>query len=79
MPLLSNMLGYSVTPYPMDFGIAGDTFDLTINGISPSINTVTKAYNTVYIKSNSELQFSYVSTFRISSQTGHSNLVGRAL
>ena len=61
MPLLSNMLGYSVTPYPMDFGIAGDTFDLTINGISPSINTVTKAYNTVYIKSNSELQFSYVS------------------
>ena len=31
MPLLSNMLGYSVTPYPFDFGIAGDTFDLTIN------------------------------------------------
>jgi hypothetical protein len=61
MPLLSNMLGYSVTPYPFDFGIAGDTFDLTINGVSPSINTVTKAYNTVYIKSNSELQFSYVS------------------
>ena len=27
MPLLSNMLGYSVTPYPFDFGIAGDTFD----------------------------------------------------
>ena len=45
MPLLSNMLGYSVTPYPFDFGIAGDTFDLTINGVSPSINTVTKAYN----------------------------------
>ena len=61
MPLLSNMLGYSVTPYPVDFGIAGDTFDLTINGEAPSINTVTKAYNTVYIKSNSQLQFSYVS------------------
>ena len=34
-----------MTPYPFDFGIAGDTFDLTINE-SPSINTVTKAYNT---------------------------------
>ena len=29
MPLLSNMLGYQVTPYPSNFGIAGDGFDLT--------------------------------------------------
>ncbi len=60
MPLLSNMLSYDVTPYPANFGIAGDGFDLTINGEAPSIDTVTGAYATMYIKSNSDLDFSFL-------------------
>ncbi len=62
MPLLSNMLAYHLTPYPLDFGIAGESFDLSINGEAPSIDTVTGAYATKYIKSNSDLDFSYVTT-----------------
>ena len=62
MPLLSNMLGYQVTPYPSNFGIAGDGFDLTVNGEAPSIDTVTGAYATMYIKSNSELDFSFLTS-----------------
>lgn len=60
MPLLSNMLAYDVTPYPANFGIAGDGFDLTINDNAPSIDTVTGAYATMYIKSNSDLDFSFI-------------------
>lgn len=60
MPLLSNMLAYDVTPYPANFGIAGDGFDLTINEQAPSIDTVTGAYATMYIKSNSDLDFSFL-------------------
>jgi len=60
MPLLSNMLGYEVTPYPSSFGIAGDGFDLTVNGEAPSIDTVTGAYEVMYIKSNSDLSFSFI-------------------
>ena len=60
MPLLSNMLSYHVTPYPTSFGIAGDGFDLTINEEAPSIDTVTGAYATMYIKSNSDLDFSFL-------------------
>jgi hypothetical protein len=62
IPLLSNMLAYHLTPYPSDFGIAGESFDLTINGEAPSIDTVTGAYATMYIKSNSDLDFSYVTS-----------------
>jgi hypothetical protein len=62
IPLLSNMLSYHLTPYPSDFGIAGESFDLTINGEAPSIDTVTGAYATMYIKSNSDLDFSYVTS-----------------
>ena len=60
MPMLSNMLSYHVTPYPTNFGIAGDGFDLTINEEAPSIDTVTGAYATMYIKSNSDLDFSFL-------------------
>ena len=62
IPLLSNMLSFHLTPYPSDFGIAGESFDLTINGEAPSIDTVTGAYATMYIKSNSDLDFSYVTS-----------------
>lgn len=54
------MLSYHVTPYPTSFGIAGDGFDLTINEEAPSIDTVTGAYATMYIKSNSDLDFSFL-------------------
>ena len=62
IPLLSNMLGYHLTPYPVDFGIAGESFDLTINGETQAIDTVTGAYATKYIKSNSDLDFSFITT-----------------
>ena len=62
IPLLSNMLSYHLTPYPSDFGIAGESFDLTINGEAPSIDTVTGAYATMYIKSNSNIDFNYVTS-----------------
>jgi len=61
IPLLSNMLAYHLTPYPTDFGIAGDSFDLTINGQSAVLDPTTGAYRVKYIKSNAELEFSYVS------------------
>ena len=62
MPLLSNMLAYQVTPYPTSFGIAGDGFDLTVNDEAPSLDTVTGAYSTMYIKSNSDLSFSFLTS-----------------
>jgi len=62
IPLLSNMLAYHMTPYPNDFGIVEESFDLTINGQAPSIDTVTGAYATMYIKSSSDLDFSYITT-----------------
>ena len=62
IPLLSNLLDYRLTPYPTDFGIAGDGYDLTVNGEAPAIDTITGAYATMYIKSNSDLEFDYVTT-----------------
>ncbi len=62
IPLLSNMLAYHLTPYPTDFGIAGESFDLTINGETQAIDTVTGAYATKYIKSNSDLDFSFITS-----------------
>ena len=61
IPLLSNMLSYHLTPYPLDFGIAGTDFDLIINGESVDINPTTGAYRDKYIKSNADLDFTYVS------------------
>ena len=60
--MLSNMLAYHHTPYPVDFGIAGESFELTINGETLSIDPLTGTYSTNYIKSNSELDFSFVTT-----------------
>ena len=59
IPLLSNMLAYHHTPYPVDFGIAGESFELTINGETLSIDPITGAYSTKYIKSNSDLDFNF--------------------
>ena len=55
------MLSYHLTPYPLDFGIAGTDFDLIINGESVDINPTTGAYRDKYIKSNADLDFTYVS------------------
>tara|TARA_Y100000590_G_scaffold468732_1_gene652844 strand:- start:9341 stop:13429 length:4089 start_codon:yes stop_codon:yes gene_type:complete len=62
IPILSNMLAYHHTPYPVDFGIAGESFELTINGETQSIDPITGAYTTKYIKSNSDLDFNFVTT-----------------
>jgi len=61
IPLLSNMLSYHLTPYPLDFGIAGTDFELVINGESVDINPTTGAYRDKYIKSNADLEFTYTS------------------
>jgi len=62
IPILSNMLAYHHTPYPTDFGIAGESFELTINGETQSIDTVTGAYATKYIKSNSDHDFNFMTS-----------------
>jgi len=61
IPLLSNMLSYHLTPYPLDFGIAGTDFELIINDESVDINPTTGAYRDKYIKSNADLEFTYTS------------------
>ena len=61
-PILSNLLAYHHTPYPTQFGIAGEGFELTINGQTQSIDSITASYLTKYINSNSELDFSFVTT-----------------
>jgi hypothetical protein len=61
IPLLSNMLSYHLTPYPLDFGIAGTDFELIINNEEVDINPTTGAYRDKYIKSNADLEFTYTS------------------
>ena len=61
IPLLSNMLSYHLTPYPLDFGIAGTDFELIINDESVDINPTTGAYRDKYSKSNADLEFTYTS------------------
>jgi hypothetical protein len=61
IPLLSNMLSYHLTPYPLDFGIAGTDFELIINDELVDINPTTGAYRDKYIKSNADLEFTYTS------------------
>ena len=61
IPLLSNMLSYHLTPYPLDFGIAGTDFELIINDEAVDINPTTGAYRDKYIKSNADLEFTYTS------------------
>jgi hypothetical protein len=59
IPLLSSMLDFHFTPYPSDFGIVGEGFDLTINGQAPSIDALSGNYVTTAIRSNSDLEFSF--------------------
>ncbi|MDP6900137.1 MAG: VCBS repeat-containing protein [Candidatus Thalassarchaeaceae archaeon] len=61
-PLLSNLLGYQVTPYPNDFGTASDGWDLTINGEALTYDTLTQSYGTHYMKSDADLDFAFTST-----------------
>ncbi|MEE3083123.1 MAG: hypothetical protein VX320_03410, partial [Candidatus Thermoplasmatota archaeon] len=61
-PMLSNLLGYHVTPYPSDFGIAGNGWDMTINGESLTYDSLLQSYGTVYMKSDATLDFGVAST-----------------
>ena len=60
LPLLGNMLSYQVTPYPTGFGVLGDGLDLEVNGIIPDNDPSTGGYSELFIKSNAELTFSFV-------------------
>ncbi len=59
MPVRANMLAYQVTPYPANFESIGNGVDLLINDAVPSIDPSTGKYSTRYMKSNSELTFSF--------------------
>ena len=61
-PLLGKMLSHNLKQYPTGFGSALQGTDVTINGQSPPINPQTGEYRTMYLKSNVELNFSYVTT-----------------
>jgi hypothetical protein len=60
-PLLSNLLAHQVTPYPLDFGPASDGFDLVINGEAMNWNSLQGRYDTLYMKSDADLEFSFTS------------------
>ena len=61
MPLLGNMLAYKVSPYPVNFGAAGNGFDITINGEVPDENdgTTSDHYAIRFMKSSSTLNFGF--------------------
>ena len=61
-PLRSNLLGHQVTPYPNELGIAGNGWDLTVNGNAPSEADSSGDYPTLYLKSNSVLNLGFSST-----------------
>ena len=58
-PLLGNMLGFSVTPYPEGFGSLGTDLGLTIDGDAPGIDPSTGGYATHYMKSDATVNFGY--------------------
>ena len=58
-PLLGNMLGFSVTPYPEGFGSLGTDLGLTIDGDAPNIDPSTGGYATHYMKSDATVNFGY--------------------
>jgi len=60
-PMLSNLLGHQVTPYPTGFGPAGSGFDLTINGDVMNWDTLQQSYGTLYMKSDADLDFGFTS------------------
>ena len=61
-PLLSNLLAHQVTPYPLDFGPAGDGFDMVINGEVMTWNGLQGQYDPLYMKSDAELEFDFTAT-----------------
>ena len=58
-PLLSNMLDFHITPYPDGFEIAGEGFELTIDGVAQSLDVLTGAYARKAIKSGAELELGF--------------------
>jgi len=58
-PLLSNMLDFHLTPYPNGFEIAGEGFEITIDGQIQPIDVLTAAYERKAIESNASLQFGF--------------------
>ena len=60
-PLLSNLLSFHLTPYPDGFEIAGEGYDLTINGDAMPLDTQENlgAYQARPISSGASLEFSF--------------------
>ncbi|MEC8874036.1 MAG: hypothetical protein VX502_01445, partial [Candidatus Thermoplasmatota archaeon] len=58
-PLLSNLLDFHLTPYPDGFEIAGEGFDLTIDGIVPLWENQAQTYKDLAMASWSDLEFSF--------------------
>jgi len=61
-PLLGNMLKYQVSKYPEGFGTLNSGLDITINGEVPELDPQTGGYKVRYMKSNTELDFSFTTT-----------------
>jgi len=60
-PLLSNLLEFHLTPYPDGFEIAGEGFEMTINGQVQPLDVLTAAYQRTAIQSNAALEFGFES------------------
>tara|TARA_Y100000588_G_scaffold384359_1_gene475485 strand:- start:7999 stop:10887 length:2889 start_codon:yes stop_codon:yes gene_type:complete len=61
-PLLSNMLDFHISPYPEGFEIAGEGFELTIDGVAQSMDVLTGAYARKAIKSSADLELGFHTT-----------------
>ena len=58
-PMLANLLDFHLSPYPDGFEIAGEGFELTIDGDVQSIDVLSGAYERTPIKSSAELAFGF--------------------
>ena len=58
-PMLANLLDFHLSPYPDGFEIAGEGFELTIDGDAQSIDVLSGAYERTPIKSSAELDFGF--------------------
>lgn len=58
-PMLANLLDFHLSPYPDGFEIAGEGFELTIDGSPQSIDVLSGAYARKAIKSSAELDFGF--------------------
>ena len=58
-PMLANLLDFHLSPYPDGFEIAGEGFELTIDGAAQSIDVLSGAYARAAIKSSAELDFGF--------------------